>query len=74
VVGVLRAGDLIARTEPAEICVALPNTERADAEAVERRLRKVLPEAATGIAVHRVGDTVPDLLSRARGATGRKTR
>jgi hypothetical protein len=74
VVGVLRAGDLVACPEHAEICVALPNTELADAEAVERRLREILPEAATGIAVHRAGDTVPDLLSRARDATGRKTR
>ena len=73
VVAVLRAGDLIAQPEPREISVALPNTDFADAEVVERRLRKTLPGAAISIAVHRAGDTVPDLLNRARDAVVRKT-
>ena len=73
VVAVLRAGDLIAQPEPREISVALPNTEFADAEVVERRLRKTLPGAVVGIALHRPGDTVPDLLNRARSALGGKT-
>lgn len=73
VVGVLRPGDLIARSEPAEITVALPNTEFGDAETVEPRLRKTLPGAAIGIAVHAAGDTVSDLLNRARTSADRKT-
>lgn len=70
VVAVLRAGDLIAQPKPREISVALPNTEFTDAGVVERRLRETLPGAAVGIAVHRAGDTVPELLGRARGALG----
>lgn len=73
VVAVLRAADLIARPEPTEIAVALPNTEFADAEVVERRLCKTLPGAVTGIAVHRSGDTVQDLLKRARDTITKKT-
>lgn len=73
VVAVLRAADLVAKPEPTEIAVALPNTEFADAEVVERRLSKTLPGAVTGIAAHRSGDTVQDLLNRARSAVTRKT-
>ncbi len=72
VVSILRAADLIARPEPTEFAVALPNTEPDDAEVVERRLRDALPGAALGIAVHRTGDTVSDLLNRARTAADRK--
>ena len=68
VVSVLRAGDLVAQPEPVEVIVALPNTEYTDAKVVEPRLRKALPGAAIGIAVHGPGDTVSDFLNRARSA------
>lgn len=73
IVRVLRKGDLITLPEPQKIAIALPNTGTGDARAVERRLRKALPEAAIGIAVYGAGDTVSDLLNRARTAADRET-
>ena len=62
----LRTADLVAQLEPAEIAIALPNTVAKDAKALERRLREAVPEAKVGITAHRMGDTVTDLLERAR--------
>lgn len=73
IVGALRKGDLITRTEPEEIAIALPNTEAGDAKVVEHRLRKALPEAAIGIASQEAGDTFTGLLYRARAAANRET-
>lgn len=64
----LRVADLICQPGPAELLVALPNTETEDARVVEDRLRKALPEAAFGI-VHRAKDDAPGtLVARARAA------
>lgn len=64
----LRTADLVARTAEDEIVIALPNTVSENALVVERRLRAAIPEAAVGVTTHRTGDTVPDLVSRARAA------
>lgn len=71
IVGLLRKGDLITRPAPEEIVIALPNTMLDDAKVVERRLRKVLPESAIGIAFQEAGDTAHGLLYRARTAADR---
>lgn len=65
---VLRTADLVTQPEPAQIAIALPNTGAKDARALERRLREAVPEAKVGITAHRMGDTVTDLLERARAA------
>jgi hypothetical protein len=71
---VLRTADLVTQPEPAEIVIALPNTVARDARALERRLREAVPEAKVGITAHRMGDTVTDLLERARAvAEGRSS-
>jgi hypothetical protein len=64
----LRTADLVTRTADDEIAIALPNTVSENARVVERRLRDAIPEASVGITAHRTGDTVPDLLVRARAA------
>lgn len=64
----LRTADLIAQTADDELAIALPNTISENARVVERRLRSAIPEASIGITAHRIGDTVPDLVSRARSA------
>lgn len=72
----LRTADLVTRTADDEIAIALPNTVSENARVVERRLRAAIPEAAIGITAHRTGDTVPDLLTRARAiarGTGRES-
>lgn len=66
--GVLRMADLITSTAPEELAIALPNTSANDARGVEDRLRQAVPEARVGVTPHRTGDTVPDLLRRAREA------
>jgi hypothetical protein len=63
---VLRVADLATRPGPAELLFALPNTTAADARAVEERLREAVPEATSGVATYREGDSVDDLLERAR--------
>lgn len=67
----LRAADLISRTEPSVLAVALPNTGPEATRAVERRLLKTVPEARIGIAALRPGDAAQDLLDRARKAAGK---
>ena len=69
----LRTADLIAQTADDELAIALPNTVSENAQVVERRLRDSIPEASVGITAHRNGDTVPDLLARARAAVSRGT-
>lgn len=64
----LRVADLIAQPGPAEISIALPNTEPEDALVVERRLREAVPGTRIGATAYKPGDRVPDLLSRARQA------
>ncbi|MEJ7819976.1 MAG: hypothetical protein WKF44_06695 [Rubrobacteraceae bacterium] len=66
--GVLRLADLVTSTAPGELAVALPNTTTNDAHVVEDRLRRAVPEARVCITPHRTGDTVQDLLKRAREA------
>jgi hypothetical protein len=63
---VLRTADLVTQPEPAEIAIGLPNTVAKDARALEHRLREAVPEAKIGITDHRMGDTLTDLLERAR--------
>lgn len=65
---VLRVADLGTRPGPEELLFALPNTTAADARAVEERLREAVPEATSGVATYREGDSVDDLLERARSA------
>ncbi len=65
---ILRVADLATRPGPEELLVALPNTTVADARAVEERLREAVPEATSGVASYREGDSVEDLLERARSA------
>lgn len=65
---VLRVVDLVTRPSPEELLVALSNTTADEARTVEERLREVVPEAASGVATYREGDTVEDLLQRARTA------
>jgi hypothetical protein len=64
----LRTADLITQTADDELAIALPNTVSENARVVENRLRAAIPEASIGITAHKTGDTVPDLLSRARAA------
>ena len=65
---VLRVADLATRSAPEELLFALPNTTAADARVVEERLSEAVPEATSGVATCREGDSVDDLLDRARGA------
>ncbi len=67
----LRTADLVTQPEPAQIAIALPNTVARDAKALERRLREAVPEAKVGITAHRMGDTITDLLERARAGARR---
>ncbi len=67
-VGALRVADLIARAGEAEISIALPNTEPEDAQVVERRLREAVPGARIGASAYKPGDSLEDMLNRARGA------
>ena len=62
----LRTADLVCQSEPDEILIALPNTETEDARVVEERLRAAVPEAAVGVAPFVRGDTVENLVKRAR--------
>jgi len=68
----LRTADLIAQPGADELLVALPNTRTADARVVEERLRKAVPKATVGVAPYRRGDTVEDLLERARRVVSRR--
>jgi hypothetical protein len=69
----LRTADLITQTADDELAIALPNTVSENARVVENRLRAAIPEASVGITAHRTGDTIPDLLSRARAAVRKNT-
>ena len=64
--GALRVADLITATATEEISIALPNTSTEDAGVVERRLLAAVPDARLGVTQHRTGDSVSDLLERAR--------
>jgi hypothetical protein len=63
----LRTADLVTLPTPSELAVALQNTDLNGARAVERRVRKILPEAVVGLATCEPDDEVPVLLERARG-------
>lgn len=64
----LRVADLVAQPEPEEILVALPNTVDTSARVVEERLRKIVPVSSSRTASYRRGESVEDLLKRARSA------
>jgi hypothetical protein len=64
----LRAADLVAIPSASELAVVLPNTTPDGAGALERRVRRVLPEAGIGLAVYEPNDDVSGLLGRARDA------
>ena len=68
---VLRTAELVALPTPSELVVVLQNTDPNGARAVERRVRKILPDADVGLATHEPDDEVSGLLERARGASGR---
>ena len=68
VLGALRVADLVAKTSPQEILVALPNTVAIDARVVENRLREAVPKAALGLATYGRGDAYEDLIKRALSA------
>ena len=70
----LRAVDIIAQPGPREIAVALPNSGPDAARAVERRLRRVLPDIAVGLTSRRDGDEAQDMLNRAHRAAMRSSR
>jgi hypothetical protein len=65
---VFRTAEFVTRPTPSELAVILPNTGPDDARAVERRVRKVLPDAVVGLATREPGDEASDLLERARVA------
>ncbi len=65
---VFRTAEFVTRPNPSELAVILPNTDPDGARAVERRVRKVLPDAVVGLATREPGDEASDLLERARGA------
>jgi len=62
----LRTADLACRPDPHELLVGLPNTTAENARIVEERLRSIVPEAASGVASCREGDTSETLVGRAR--------
>ena len=65
---VFRTAEFVTRPTPSELAVILPNTGPDGARAVERRVRKVLPDAVVGLATREPGDEASDLLERARVA------
>jgi hypothetical protein len=65
---VLRTAEPTTLPTPSELAVVLPNTGPDSARAVERRALNVLPDARIGLAVYQPGDSVLDLLERARNA------
>ncbi len=65
----LRTAELVTLPTPSELAVALQNTDLNDARAVERRVRKILPDADVGLATHEPDDEVSGLLEGARGAS-----
>jgi hypothetical protein len=67
----LRTAELVTLPTPSELAVALQNTDLDGARAVERRLRKILPDAEVGLATCEPDDEVSSLLERARDASGR---
>ena len=64
---VLRTAELVALPAPSELAVVLQNTDPDGARAVERRVRKILPDADVGLATREPDDEVSGLLERARG-------
>ncbi len=64
---VFRTAEFVTRPNPSELAVILPNTDPDGARAVERRVRKVLPDAVVGLATREPGDEASYLLERARG-------
>jgi hypothetical protein len=49
--GNLRATDLVAHPDLSELLIVLPSTEQANAQVVEVRLRRAIPEANFGVAI-----------------------
>ncbi len=69
--GALRTTELVTLPTPSELAVALQNTDLNGARAVERRVRKILPDAEVGLATREPDDEVSGLLGRAQGARSR---
>ncbi len=69
----LRAADLVSISSASELAVVLPNTAPDGAGALERRVRRVLPDAKIGLAVYEPNDEFSDLLGRARDAADAET-
>lgn len=69
--GSIRTADLITQPEASEILVALPNTATSDARVVEEKLRKIVPNAAFGVAVYERGDSVENLVKCSRSSARR---
>jgi hypothetical protein len=67
----LRTAELVTLLTTSELAVALQNTDLNGARTVERRLRKILPDAEISLATCEPDDEVSSLLERARGASGR---
>ncbi len=64
----LRTAELVTLPTPSELAIVLSNTDSNGARAVERRVRKVLPDAEVGLATYEPDDEDPGLLERARSA------
>jgi hypothetical protein len=62
----MRIAELVTLPTPSELAVVLQNTDPNGARAVERRVRKILPDAAVGLATLEPDDEVFGLLERAR--------
>ena len=71
--GVLRTAEPTALLTLSELAVMLPNTGPGSARAVESRARKVFLDAGVGIVSREPGDTVLDLIGRARSAAGEES-
>jgi hypothetical protein len=67
----LRTADLVARPDPRELLIALPNTITADARVVEERLRRAVSKATIGVAPCKQGETAEGLLKRAQAVAWR---
>ena len=64
----LRTADLVARPDPRELLIALPNSKTADAHVVQERLRRAVPKASIGVAPRKQSETAEGLLKHARTA------
>src|SRR5215217_6405622 len=63
---IFRTAEFVTMPDPSEIAVILPNTDPHGARALERRVRRVLPDADVGLATREPDDEASDLLERAR--------